>query len=139
LNNLSSKIFLVLCAVGIIDAILTAIEYTTPGPGNCTINAVISCVPVKDSGYTSIAGIPFWVAGLIWFPLLLVLGLILTKGGTWRLREDVLLPLLMVGNLFTVYLWYLELVKIHAVCPYCVSLYSVNYVLTAIVAYEWLR
>jgi uncharacterized membrane protein len=139
MENLLSKIFIVLSAIGIIGAILTAIEYTSPGPGNCTINSYITCVTVKNSGLTSLGGVPFWVAGLIWFPLLLVLGLYLTKWGTWRLREEILLPLLMVGNLFTIYLWYLELVRIHAVCPYCLSLYVINYALTAIVIFEWLR
>jgi len=74
--------------------------------------------------------------GLIWFPLLLVLGIVLTKGGTWRIRGEILLPVLMIGNLFTIYLWYLELSIIQKICIYCVSLYILNYALTAIVAYE---
>jgi uncharacterized membrane protein len=67
---------------------------------------------------------------------MLVLGLYLTKLGTWRLRGDILLPILMVGNLFTIYLWYLELVRIHAICPYCLSLYLVNYILTGLVIFD---
>jgi uncharacterized membrane protein len=39
----------------------------------------------------------------------------------------------MLGNVFTIYLWYLELAVIHEVCPLCVGLYAVNYALTAIV------
>jgi len=137
LENLLSKTFIVLSAIGIVDAVLTAIEYTSPGKvGSCTISKQISCIPIIESGHTSIAGIPFWVAGLIWFPLMLILALYFTKGGRWRLRGDVLLPLLIVGDLFTVYLWYLELGVIGAVCPYCVSLYCVNYALTGLVVYD---
>jgi uncharacterized membrane protein len=122
--------------VGIIGAILTAIEYTSNGPGNCTVNSYISCLPNKLSPYSKIDGIPLWVAGLIWFPLILLLALYLTKGGTWSLRVDVFLPLLLVGDLFTVYLWYVELAITHAICPYCLSLYLVNYALTGLVIYD---
>jgi len=45
----------------------------------------------------------------------------------------------MVGNVFTVYLWYLELAVIHIICPLCVSLYAVNYALTLIVLLQFLR
>jgi uncharacterized membrane protein len=47
--------------------------------------------------------------------------------------ESVLMLFLMIGNLFTVYLWYLELGVIHLICPVCVSLYVVNYALTGVV------
>jgi uncharacterized membrane protein len=43
-----------------------------------------------------------------------------------------MVPILMVGNVFTLYLWYLELGVIHALCPVCVSLYVLNYLMTAI-------
>lgn len=122
--------------MGIFDAILTALEYTSRGIAKCDITSYINCIAIEQSGHTSIAGIPFWVTGLIWFPLMLVLGLFLTKWGKWRLRGDILLPILMVGNLFTIYLWYLEIGVIGAICPYCVSLYLVNYALTGLVVYD---
>lgn len=136
MENLLSKTFIALSCVGIIGAVLTAIEYTSPGKLNCTVNSKISCLTIIASGHTSLFGIPFWVAGIIWFPLMLILGLVLTKGGSWRLRGDILLPILLVGDLFTIYLWYLELGVIGAICPYCVSLYLVNYALTALVVYD---
>ncbi len=122
--------------MGIIGAILTAIEYTTKALGSCKVNSYVNCQPVINSGHTSIAGVPFWVTGLVWFPMMLLLGLYLTKGGTWRLRGDILLPILMIGNLFTIYLWYLEVGVIGALCPYCVSLYLVNYALTGVVIFD---
>lgn len=136
MENLLSKIFIIVSGIGIIGAILTAIEYTTPGPGNCTINAVFTCVNNKESPYSKIDGVPLWVAGLIWFPLLLVLALYFTKGGTWGLRNDILLPILLIGDLFTVYLWYLELAITHGICPYCLALYIVNYALTGLAIYD---
>lgn len=45
----------------------------------------------------------------------------------------------MLGNVFTGYLWYLELAVIHIICPLCVSLYVVNYSLTIIVVIPLFR
>ena len=50
----------------------------------------------------------------------------------------VMISLLMVGNMFTVYLWFLDIMivwpAVHAVCPICLSMYFVNYILTALAA-----
>jgi len=94
---------------------------------------------VFQSGHTSIFGIQFYVLGLVWFPLLFVIGLVTTRGGKISLNGEILLPLLMIGNIFTVYLWYLELVVIGIICPLCLSLYIVNYALTVLVAVSLLQ
>jgi uncharacterized membrane protein len=135
LENILSKTFIALSAIGIVDALFTASEYITK-VWRCPATGFFCCSCVNNSRYTSLFGIPFWTAGIVWFPLMLLLALYFTKGGKWRLRADVLLPILMVGDLFTIYLWYLELVLINAVCLYCVSLYVLNYALTALVAYD---
>ena len=79
-----------------------------------------------------------WVYGVVWFPLMLVLGLWFTRGGK-SIRGEVLVPILMLGNIFTIYLWYLELGVIHAICPVCVSLYALNYLMTALAVIEALK
>ena len=80
-------------------------------------------LPQRLHDVPSGTGLSLWVYGVVWFPLMLFLAFWFSRnGGT--LRGEILVPLLMVGDLFTLYLWYLELVKIHALCPFCVSLYS---------------
>ena len=125
--------------VGIGLAIYTANEYLTQNFTSCNINPQISCGGVFQSGHTSVFGIPFYTTGLVWFPLVLAIGLLTTRIGTAPLNGEILLPLLMVGNVFTGYLWYLELAVIGIICPLCVSLYAVNYALTAIVLLSVLR
>jgi uncharacterized membrane protein len=92
---------------------------------------------VFTSGFTKFPpgqyGLSLYVYGLIWFPLMLALGYF-TSRKDGSLVGEVLLPVLMVGNLFTLYLWYLELGVIHAVCPVCVSMYALNYVMTILAA-----
>jgi uncharacterized membrane protein len=128
-----AKAYFLTAAVGVAIAIYVANEYLTATFQGCYVNQQVSCEGVFQSGHTSLFGIPFYVTGLVWFPSLIVVGLLTTKLGREPLNGEILLPLVMVGNVFTAYLWYLELVVIGIVCPLCVSLYVVNYALTFIV------
>jgi uncharacterized membrane protein len=134
MDNLNRS-FLGLSAVGILVAIYHGYDevtnYSSAGSRICDINHFFSCVTVFNSGYTKFLGVSLYVYGLVWFPLILILGYwFVRKSGA--LRGEVMVPLLMVGNVFTLYLWYLELVDIHALCPVCISLYTLNYLMTAI-------
>lgn len=130
-----SAAYLITSAAGIGLAYYTAYEYITGGISHsvCTISQTVSCAGVAASGYTSLFGIPFWAAGVVWFPLAFAIGMVTSKRGKQPVNSELLLPLLMVGNIFTIYLWYLELAVIHIICPFCVGLYVVNYILTGIV------
>ena len=125
--------YLITAAIGIGLAIYVTIEYLTLNFNSCNINQFLSCGGVYQSGYTSLFGIPFYLMGLVWFPAVLIIGAASSRKGSKLVNGEYLLPLLMIGNVFTIYLWYLELAVIHIVCPLCVSLYVVNYSLTAIV------
>ncbi len=125
--------YLVVAAAGIGLAIYVTIDYLTQNFNSCNINQVFNCGGVYQSGHTSLFGIPFYVMGLAWFPALFAIGLLTSRFGKRPVNSEILLPILMVGNIFTAYLWYLELAVIHIICPLCVSLYVVNYALTLIV------
>jgi uncharacterized membrane protein len=134
-----SAAYLVVAAAGIGLAIYVAHDYLTQNFSSCYINSFVNCGGVYQSGHTSLFGIPFYVAGLVWFPVAFSIGLVTSRLGRTLVNSEILLPLLMVGNIFTIYLWYLELAVIHEVCPLCVGLYAVNYVLTAIVLIPVIR
>ncbi len=129
-----SEAYLIVAGSGVGIAIYVAYEYLTQNFQSCSINQQFSCGGVFESGHTSLFGIPFFVMGLVWFPLVFGLGLLTTRLGREPLNGEILLPVLMVGNIFTLYLWYLELAVIGIICPLCVSLYVVNYALTGLVA-----
>lgn len=138
-----SKAFLALSVVGLVIAIYHGYDeitaYTGPGSGFCNVftnfNPFLSCSSVFASGYATLPphtnGLPLYVLGLAWFPLMIVLGAWF-GGKRGVLNGEVLFPLLMIGNIFTLYLWYVELGLIHALCPICVGMYIVNYALTAL-------
>jgi uncharacterized membrane protein len=134
-----SAAYLVVAAAGIGLAISVTIDYLTQNFNSCNINQVFNCGGVYQSGHTSLFGIPFYVMGLAWFPAVFAIGLLTSLFGKRPVNSEILLPILMVGNIFTAYLWYLELAVIHIICPLCVSLYAVNYALTLIVLLQFLR
>jgi uncharacterized membrane protein len=132
--NLTSWTFIVLSGLGIIVAIYHAYSELTESFQYCTLNAQVSCQGVFESGYTSLFGVPFYVLGLVWFPLSLLLGVVTIMRGQNGVSGSLLLPFLLIGDIFTVYLWYLELGVIGIICPVCVTLYAINYALTGVAA-----
>jgi uncharacterized membrane protein len=46
----------------------------------------------------------------------------------------IVLLVLMIGNIFTIYLWYIELHVLGIICPICASMYVANYALTGLAA-----
>jgi uncharacterized membrane protein len=132
------KIVLGVIIVGLALAIYHSydeiVSYSTKASQACHINSLLSCS--ATFAYSHPFGVPLYVFGLIWFPLLLIITLIYRA----NLRADLMLLLLVVGDMFTIYLWYLEAILVypntHAVCPVCVSMYVINYILTALMVIE---
>ena len=133
---LTAKIYLGLSVAGLADAIYHAYDEITENFGQCNISHAISCGGVFESGHTSIFGVPFFVLGLIWFPLAIILGLYsFNQGGSdSTFSGKILLPFVLIGDIFTLYLWYVELGVIGIVCPVCVSIYVFNYLMTILAA-----
>jgi uncharacterized membrane protein len=129
------RIYLGLAIAGILDAVYHTYSELTQVFRYCNINVHVSCGLVFQTGYTTIVightAIPFWLLGVVWFPLMVVAGLVL-----WNRSKMLLIPILLIGNMFTIYLWYLDVIiyeKVQAICPVCVSLYCINYAMTGIV------
>ena len=138
-----TRVFVFLAAIGLVIAIYHGYDeftaYAGAGSNACDVftqlNPFLSCTTVFASGYATLpphdpSGLPLYVLGLVWFPLMLALGVWYGKEG--GLNGEVMVPVLKVGNLFTLYLWYLELGVIHALCPICLGMYLENYALTGL-------
>ena len=135
-----SRAFIALSVMGIAVALAHGYDELTYTFAYCTLSKALSCASVFASGYTTFPpgnGIDFWVYGVVWFPVCLILGLwvIRTHGTT---LGSTLVPFLMIGNIFTLYPWYIEIRLLNGIyCPVCISLYLINYVMTAIAASSW--
>jgi uncharacterized membrane protein len=135
-----SRAFIALSVMGIAVAVYHAYGEVTYTLRSCSISHAISCASVFASGYTTFPpagsipglhnGIEFWVYGVVWFPVCLLVGLwaIRRYGSPYR---SVMVPFLMVGNIFTLYPWDIEIKILGGIyCPVCISLYVINYVMT---------
>jgi uncharacterized membrane protein len=117
-SNRLTALSLALAAGGIaVSAYLTLVHYRD----DLLVCAVGGCHTVQKSPYAELYGIPVAILGLGMFVAMLLLGLLR------RLRPEVaetttlvVFGLALAGTVFTVYLTYLELFVIDAVCQWCV-------------------
>jgi len=138
-----SRSFIALSVMGIAVAFYHAygeLTYTTNHLSSCSFSDMFNCGTVFGSGYTSFPpagvipglpdGISFWVYGVVWFPLCVVVGLRTIRRHGSPIGS-VLVPFLMVGNIFTLYPLDIEIVILGGkYCVVCVSMYVINYILT---------
>jgi uncharacterized membrane protein len=128
--------FVVVTIIGIALAIYHSydeiVHYSTETSQVCNINPQFSCQAVF--AFSHPFGIPLYVFGIIWFPLLLIVAFLMRP----KINRTYMLLLLAIGNLFTVYLWYFDIFvvypAVHAFCIICLSMYFANYILTAFAA-----
>jgi len=121
-----SKTFLLISAVGVVLAFYHASlehAFTT------------NMFAVSYAPYASFFGAPYWLLGVVWFPLILLVGAWTTKFSRTEIRNWLLI-LLTVGNVVTAYFWYLDIIVIRAFTLVYVALYATNYVLTALVVFQ---
>ncbi len=115
--NISLRI---IALVGLVDSLyLTWVKLShseaacLPGIGNCET--------VNTSRYSAINGIPIAVLGAGAYLLILAILLLEKRKGFWMDNGAmVIFGLSLIGVFYSVYLTYIELAVIHAVCPFCV-------------------
>ena len=104
LAETTSRIYSGIAILGILVSSYHAYSETTGIFTGCNLTVHISCGSVFQYGYTTIAGVPSWLLGVVWFPLMLILGLVL-----WNRSKSLMIPILLIGDMFTIYLWYIDL------------------------------
>lgn len=101
-----------------IDAIALAKDPNTAL--SCNINAIISCGTIAKTSFASLFGFPNSFLGLIAEPVVItvaVAGLAGIKFPRWFMFTAQIFYTL--GFLFAFYLFFIGLLVIHAVCPWC--------------------
>ena len=109
-----------LAILGLLVSIYMTIFKLTENPNMCLGNG--GCSTVNNSKYAEIYGIPVAVVGMGGY--LVILLLLLFERRVSFLSENgtlVVFGLALIGFLFTVYLIYVELALLHALCPFCVT------------------
>jgi uncharacterized membrane protein len=97
---------------------------------DCSVSVFFSCSKVDQSGQTTTLGVPDWAIGVGGFLLLLAIDIPLYI--SWR--HPLLWSLTVVSGVgvgVSAYLAYIELFRIDALCPVCLSAYIANFIVFA--------
>jgi uncharacterized membrane protein len=124
-----------LCIVGVlISAYLTYEHFTGSSTLACSGNGTVNCLKVTTSQWSVIAGVPVAVAGLAFF-----LAMTLLCAPT-RWARDAALPRLVgvvAGMIMVLWLVYVEIFEVDAICLWCTGVHVVTLLL--LVTVLWWR
>lgn len=113
---------LVVALIGLVLAgYLTVEHYTSPTLLACPEGTTINCAKVTASSWASVVGVPVAVLGLLYFAGMVVLLL----PAAWRRRRlDVLrVAGAVAGVLVALYLVWVELFRVDALCLWCTAVH----------------
>ncbi len=129
---LTASLALSLAAVGI-ASYLTVTHYTDPAALACPDSGVVNCTLVTTSSWSVLLGVPVALLGLVW--ALAMTGL--TTPWAWRADaawvERARLIASLAGAVTVLYLVYVELFRIGAICVWCTAIHVIAVGLFAVV------
>lgn len=107
---------LILSVIGfLLSVYLTYLHYTEGQTAFCSQDS--GCDAVRQSAYSSILGIPVALLGAVGYALIFWFAFVSISR---KVRWILLYTISLAGFVFSLYLTYLELFVIKAICPYCV-------------------
>lgn len=109
-----------LAILGLLVSIYMTIYKLTNNESMCIGNG--GCSVVNNSVYAEVDGIPVAVIGMIGYGALLAVLFLESKGGYFADNGPILFfGMALTGFLFTLWLIYVEIVLIKALCPFCLT------------------
>ena len=114
------RVSIALAILGMLVSIYMTIFKLTDNASMCLGNG--GCSVVNSSVYAEVSGIPVAVIGVGGYLAILLILLFENRNKFFKQNASIIVfGLALVGFLFTLYLIYVELVLIHALCPFCVT------------------
>jgi len=96
----------------------------------CSLNPVVSCGSVINSKQGDIFGIPSPFFGLLAFPVLITVGVAMLAGARFKRWFWRGLELGAAGGvIWALWLFFVSLYRVHALCPFCLTVDVVVYTL----------
>lgn len=119
MDSLFRKLSTGLAVIGLLDSLyLTGVKFT----GRYALCGPIGdCESVNSSIYSEVYGIPIALLGAIAYLVILIA--LLSEGKTKIGQENtrlVVFGISLVGVIYSIYLTYIEIAVLKAICPYCV-------------------
>jgi uncharacterized membrane protein len=114
------RVSIALSILGILVSTYMTIFKLTDNAKMCLGNG--GCSVVNSSSYAEVSGIPVALIGVGGYLAILVILLAENRSKFFKQNATMIIfGLALVGFFFTVYLIYVELALIHALCPFCVT------------------
>ncbi|MDA4128110.1 MAG: vitamin K epoxide reductase family protein [Thaumarchaeota archaeon] len=104
-----------LSVAGLIDSVYLLSDVFFPTVGLiCPTIGIVNCGEVTSTPFSRVFGVPVALLATLWFAVFLIFAIRRTG-----FPEYLLLPLWIVGVVFAIYLIGVEVLVIHAICPFC--------------------
>lgn len=119
MDNRIRVILIVLAIIGLIDSVyLTWVKYTDQ---YALCGPIGNCESVNTSQYSEIFGIPIALLGAGAYLVIIVLLLVESRNEFMHEYSSLLVfGISLIGVLYSIYLTYIEIAVLRAICPYCV-------------------
>lgn len=127
---------LVLSVLGIADSWYLTQSALMSTPLTCNINGLSGCNIVEQSQYSHLFGIPLGIYGLVFYGILLLLGIYIYLRHS-RLVFLGLLAISWIGLLASAVFVYIQAFMIRALCIYCLSSALISLLLAVSATWLW--
>ncbi len=123
----------------VISGYLTAVHYSS-APLVCSATGTVDCERVLSSPYAVLAGssLPTSAAGLAWFAVSLVIVGLLFQRPASALLSRLLLGWAALGLATVLYLVFIEVVVIGAICAWCTAVHVLVLAVFLLALLRWL-
>jgi len=118
MTNVTNRLLLIFSIIGLIVSIYLSYSTLSGIPVKCSL--LSGCQTVEQSSYSRIFGIPVAIFGVLFYLTLIFFVFIRVDKKYQELISKFILYITTLGFLFSIYLTYLELYVIYAICMYCV-------------------
>lgn len=124
----ASPVTLLLSIAGLgVSSYLTYTHYTEPDALACPDTGVVNCLKVTTSSQSMVGPIPVAVLGVVFFAAMVVLSLPWMWHTANRLVAWVRLASVVAGMVSVLYLVGVELLAVHAICPWCTAVHVLTF------------
>jgi uncharacterized membrane protein len=117
-----------------VAAYLTYAHYTSATVLACPEGGLVNCTKVTTSSYSVIAGVPVAVLGLVFFAVMTVIELPWAWRSPWPWLPTVRVLAAAAGVAMAIWLVYVELFRLDAICLYCTAAHCLAFALFVVTA-----
>ncbi len=132
---------IVIAVVGMLDSAYAAYQhYAVPGESACDFNVTVNCDVVNQSEYSEVAGVPVAFIGLAGYLFFAAVAGMALAWPRFRRRGGYLVLLAALPALaYSLYLTYIEIFVLGAVCPMCMLSLALVTTITVLAAWGAVR